>query len=109
MCGRYFIDAGDREWLRVLELLTPVSYTHLVNLTDEAVRRIAHSFALWLAGQKGVGAEMLRISVGHDSRLSAQRIKAAVLQDVYKRQVVYRVPFTGGKNARVTLDGERRQ
>ena len=51
-----------------------------VNLTDEAVRRIAHSFALWLAGQKGVGAEMLRISVGHDSRLSAQRIKAAVLQ-----------------------------
>ena len=51
-----------------------------VNLTNEAVRRIAHSFALWLAGQKGVGAEMLRISVGHDSRLSAQRIKAAVLQ-----------------------------
>lgn len=22
MCGRYFIDAGDREWMRVLELLT---------------------------------------------------------------------------------------
>ena len=47
-----------------------------ITLTDEAVERMARGFALWLERRAGKAA--LTVSVGHDSRISAGRIGAAV-------------------------------
>ena len=51
-----------------------------VELTDEAVYDIAAAFAAFVAKKTGKKAQELRISVGHDSRISADRISAAVLK-----------------------------
>jgi len=51
-----------------------------VNLTDFAVKRITESFALWLCRKLNSKPENIKISVGHDSRISAQRIKKAVTE-----------------------------
>lgn len=48
-----------------------------ITLTDEAVHAIAAAFAYGLWTE--LGGRVPRIAVGHDSRLSAQRIKAAVI------------------------------
>ena len=45
-------------------------------LSDEVVTRMAKAFFLWL--QRKTGKDALRISVGHDSRVSSPRIHAAV-------------------------------
>ena len=50
-----------------------------VNLTEEAVGRIAASFILWLSRRLGRGVAELRVGVGHDSRVTAPVLKAAVL------------------------------
>ena len=49
-----------------------------ITLTDEAVGRMARGFALWLERRAGKAAAELTVSVGHDSRISAGRIGAAV-------------------------------
>lgn len=49
----------------------------VVNLTDPAVENMAAGFARWLCEKTG-RAEGLRVAVGHDSRISAGRLKAAV-------------------------------
>ena len=51
-----------------------------VELTDEAVYDIAGAFVSFVARKTGKKAEELRISVGHDSRISAERICSAVLK-----------------------------
>lgn len=51
-----------------------------VNLTDEAVEAIAASFGMWLSRKKEIPVTGLRVSVGTDSRLSAPRLKAAVIR-----------------------------
>lgn len=51
-----------------------------VELTDEAVYDIAAAFVAFVADKTGKNAAELTISVGHDSRISAQRIAAAVLK-----------------------------
>lgn len=51
-----------------------------VELTDEAVYDIAAAFAAFVGEKTGKSCEQLRISVGHDSRISADRIAAAVLK-----------------------------
>ena len=48
-----------------------------VTLTEEAAGRIAASFAIWL--RKKLGRQPLRIGVGHDSRLTAESLKKAVV------------------------------
>ncbi|MBO5200339.1 MAG: phosphomannomutase/phosphoglucomutase [Clostridia bacterium] len=58
-----------------------------VNLTDEAVYDITSAFALWLAQRNGVATEELTIAVGHDSRISASRISAAVIKALGDRGV----------------------
>lgn len=50
-----------------------------IDLTDDAVRRIAFSFTEFLAKKKNKAADKLVISVGHDSRISADRIKGDVI------------------------------
>lgn len=49
-----------------------------VNLTDEVVERIAGGFVLWLSNH--LQKESLSVAVGHDSRISAPRISAAVIR-----------------------------
>lgn len=48
-------------------------------LSDSVVKSIAASFADRLSESTGKTASELKISVGHDSRVSAQRIKTAVI------------------------------
>lgn len=50
-----------------------------VNLTPEAVNRIAAGYAQFLAQKLGKKEGDLRIAVGHDSRISADMMKEAVL------------------------------
>lgn len=52
--------------------------TNPLFMSDEMVMRCAAAFALWL--KEKTGKEKLFVSVGHDSRLSAERIKAAVIK-----------------------------
>lgn len=49
-----------------------------VNLTEDASRAIGFAFGGWLASRSE--KQGLRVAVGHDSRLSAAAIKAAVFQ-----------------------------
>lgn len=49
-------------------------------MSDEFVERTAFAFAVWLKSRTGKNYKDISISVGHDSRVSAARIKAAVLK-----------------------------
>lgn len=51
-----------------------------VNLTDDVVQRIASAFATWLSRKKSKSTDKLKISIGNDSRLSAPRIRTAVIK-----------------------------
>lgn len=48
-----------------------------VNLTDEVVASLASGFALWLSNRTGKPVSALRIGIGHDCRISSERIDAA--------------------------------
>ena len=54
----------------------------IVNLTPEIVTYIAAAFADFLVMKTGKPAKDLTISVGHDSRLSADMLKAGVLKGI---------------------------
>ncbi len=49
-------------------------------LTDEAVRKIASAFLWYLTVKCGIKKEEISLAVGHDSRISANRIKNALLE-----------------------------
>lgn len=49
-----------------------------MNLTDEAVYAMTGGFARWLCEKSGKSADALCVAVGHDSRISADRISRAV-------------------------------
>lgn len=49
-----------------------------VNLTDEVIEHIAAGFLVWAEKHLGQPAKDLKIAVGHDSRISADRISAAL-------------------------------
>ncbi len=49
-----------------------------LNLTDEVVGRMARAFLLWLSRKTGKQPSALKVAVGHDSRISADRIRSAV-------------------------------
>ncbi len=50
----------------------------VVTLTDEAVYDITSAFALWLATKTKKAVNTLKIALGHDSRISADRISSSV-------------------------------
>ena len=50
-----------------------------INLTDEVIAKIMTSFAHWLAHKTSKDFEEVTVSVGHDSRLSAERIKNIII------------------------------
>lgn len=56
-----------------------------VNLTEEAVSRIAGGFLDFLEETTGKKAEELKIAVGHDSRISAAELKRAILSSILSR------------------------
>ena len=49
-----------------------------VTLTDEVVETIAAAFLVWCEKHLGKAAAGLKLAVGHDSRISADRISAAL-------------------------------
>ncbi len=51
-----------------------------INLTDEAVYDITAAFVLFLTKKANKNATELTVSVGHDSRITAERIKAKVIE-----------------------------
>lgn len=53
-----------------------------INLTDEVIEKITAGFVLWLEKKTGKPCTKMKIAVGHDSRVSAQRIKAAVVRSL---------------------------
>lgn len=56
-----------------------------VNLTPEIAKNIASAFAEYLSEKCGKDMSELTISVGHDSRLSADMLKAGVLDGIQKQ------------------------
>ena len=46
-----------------------------IELTDEAVMKIASAFVSYLSSRTGIKKENITLAVGHDSRISAERIK----------------------------------
>ena len=71
--------------IRGIALETP---EHEVTLTDERVEKIAYGFAVWLKEVKKIVVEdehaPAKVSVGHDSRLSADRIKSIFIKGLMK-------------------------
>lgn len=53
-----------------------------INLTDEAVSAIAKGFVVFLTEKNNMKPEDVTISIGHDSRISAQRIKNACIKAI---------------------------
>ncbi len=53
-----------------------------MQLTDEVVKVISGAFIGFLCEKTGKNAENLTVSVGHDSRISAMRIKDAVISEI---------------------------
>lgn len=49
-----------------------------INLTDEIIERIAAGFLVWCEKHLNKPAASMKIAVGHDSRISADRISAAL-------------------------------
>lgn len=52
--------------------------TEIIELTDEVIEKICVSFAKWIKIKEN--KEDIKISVGHDSRISAERIKNAAVK-----------------------------
>ncbi len=50
-----------------------------VNLTDSIVSKIAYGFGFWLKERCDKDPSEIKVAVGHDSRLSADRIKTQVI------------------------------
>ncbi|TFJ44193.1 phosphomannomutase/phosphoglucomutase [Carnobacterium divergens] len=67
--------------VRGVALETP---NQVVTLTNDRIERIAYGFAFWLKEVKKLAVDdphyPLRIAVGHDSRLSSERIKSALIE-----------------------------
>ena len=53
-----------------------------IQLTDDVVKYISASFIKFLSEKTGKKCENLTVSVGHDSRISADRIREAVISVV---------------------------
>ncbi|XP_074311910.1 uncharacterized protein LOC141647569 isoform X2 [Silene latifolia] len=49
-----------------------------VTLTEPVSEAIAAAFAAWLSDKKGAASRSMRVSIGHDSRISATKLQDAV-------------------------------
>lgn len=58
-----------------------------VTLTDERIERIAYGLAVWLKEVKQLPvdqAHAIKVAIGYDSRLSAQRIQTILIENLTK-------------------------
>lgn len=55
-----------------------------LNLTDDTVASMAAAFLMWLSRKTGKAVSELKVAVGHDSRISAERIRNAVVNSLVK-------------------------
>lgn len=53
-----------------------------LNLTDEVIEKITSAYTLWLSEKADKPCSELKISIGHDSRISAQRIRDAAVRSL---------------------------
>ncbi|MDR1627621.1 MAG: phosphomannomutase/phosphoglucomutase [Oscillospiraceae bacterium] len=53
-----------------------------INLTNEAVQKIIHGFAEWLYEKTALPCQSMVIAVGHDSRVSAFRMKTVIINSL---------------------------
>lgn len=53
-----------------------------INLTNEAVQKIIYGFARWLYEKTSLPYSSMIVSVGHDSRVSAFRIKTVIINSL---------------------------
>lgn len=51
-----------------------------VNFVPADANRIAQAFVKWLSEKSGIAASDLKIAVGHDSRITAEQLKEAILK-----------------------------
>ena len=58
-----------------------------VQLTDEVVSSICTSFVAWYKSK--YNKTELKIAVGHDSRISAQRIKKSAIEAFFQRVLLF--------------------
>lgn len=58
-----------------------------INLTDEVICAMAEGFLVWAEKKVNKSADNMLISIGHDSRISADRIKNAVISVLINRGV----------------------
>ncbi len=49
-----------------------------IELTEEVVEKIGKAFAFWLGDKSGIKSSDLKIGIGHDSRLSADKLSGAL-------------------------------
>lgn len=56
-------------------------------LTDEAVKKITAAFLIVMQDKTGLAPDEMCIAVGHDSRISAERIKTAVINVLRSKNV----------------------
>lgn len=58
-----------------------------MTLTDDVIENIVGAFIIWSSRAKGLRPEAMKISVGHDSRISADRIRRAVIRALMRAGV----------------------
>ncbi len=58
-----------------------------INLTDEVICRISEAFIIWLCNDIKKQPSEVKIAVGHDSRISADRIKGCVINTLCDRGI----------------------
>lgn len=58
-----------------------------INLTDDVISCVVDAFAYWMCRKIGKDAESVTVSVGHDSRISAERIKKCCITTLTKRGI----------------------
>ena len=58
-----------------------------INLTDDVIKAMTNGFLVWFCDKYNKPADKITVSVGHDSRISADRIKNAVISVLVKKGV----------------------
>ena len=49
-------------------------------LTDEFAEKMGYVFAQWIAKRHGTTSDKIKLAIGHDTRLSSERLKEALIQ-----------------------------
>ena len=58
-----------------------------INLTDDVIKAMANGFLVWFCKKQNKKASEITVSIGHDSRISANRIKNDVIEVLVSKGV----------------------